>query len=73
MITRPDILLLGIRSSVLGGLAGGILLFTGMQLIISGQNAGWVLLLATAPACCGIGWLLAKGLAKKATPPAARR
>jgi hypothetical protein len=65
MITRPDILVLGIRASVIGGLVGGILLFTGMNLIMSGQNAGWVLLLLTAPVCMGIGWLLAKGLAKR--------
>ncbi len=65
MITRPDLLVLGIRASVIGGLVGGILLFTGMNLIISGQNFGWVLLLLTAPVCTGIGWLLAKGLVKK--------
>lgn len=66
MITRPDLLVLGIRASVIGGLVGGILLFTGMNMIMSGQNVGWVLLLLTAPACTGVGWLLAKGLAKKA-------
>jgi hypothetical protein len=65
MITKPDILVLGLTASVIGGLAGGILLFTGMNLIVSGQNGGWVLLLATGPACAGIGWLLARRLLRK--------
>ena len=66
MITRPDILVLGITASVIGGLVGGILLFTGMNLIVDGRNAGWVLLLATGPVCGGIGWYLARRLARKA-------
>jgi hypothetical protein len=66
MITRPDILVLGITASVIGGLFGGMLLFVGMTLIMSGQNAGWLLLLATAPVCTGIGWWLARRVAKKA-------
>jgi hypothetical protein len=66
MITKPDILVLGLTSAVIGGMAGGILLFTGMNLIISGQNLGWVLLLATGPLCAAIGWFLAKRVCKKA-------
>ncbi len=66
MITRPDILVLGITASVIGGLFGGILLFVGMTLIMSGQNAGWLLLLATAPVCTAIGWWLARRVARKA-------
>jgi hypothetical protein len=65
MITKPDILVLGLTSAVTGGLAGGILLFTGMNLIVSGQNLGWVLLLATGPLCAGLGWFLAKRLCRK--------
>ncbi len=66
MITKPDILVLGLTCAVIGGLAGGMLLFTGMNLIVSGQNLGWVFLLATGPVCAAIGWFLAKRLAKKA-------
>ncbi len=66
MITKPDILVLGLTCSVIGGLAGGILLFTGMNLIVGGQNGGWLLLLATGPVCAGIGWYLAKRLNRKA-------
>ena len=66
MITKPDILVLGLTAAVIGGLAGGILLFTGMNLIITGQNLGWALLLATGPVCAAIGWLLAKRLCRKA-------
>lgn len=66
MITKPDILVLSLTSAVIGGLAGGILLFTGMNLIVGGNNTGWVLLLVTGPACAAIGWFLAKRLIKKA-------
>lgn len=71
MITRPDVLVLGITASVIGGLVGGILLFTGMNFIMSGQNSGWVLLLLTGPVCGVIGWFLARRLARKksASPP----
>lgn len=65
MITRPDILVLGITASIFGGLVGGMLLFTGMNFIMTGQNAGWILLLGTAPACGLIGWYLARRLNKK--------
>ncbi len=65
MITKPDILVLGITASVTSGLVGGILLFTGMNLIMGGQNFGWLLLLATGPVCAAIGWFLAKKLNRK--------
>lgn len=57
---RPQIIVLGITASVLGGLFGGMLLFAGMNLIMTGQNAGWIFLLATAPLCAGLGWFLAR-------------
>ena len=65
MITRPDLLVLGLTASVIGGLVGGILLFAGMNLIITGQNGGWLLLLLTGPVCAAIGWVLASRLARK--------
>lgn len=70
MITRPDLLILGLRASVIGGLVGGILLFAGMNLIMTGQNLGWLLLLLTAPACMAIGWLLANRLDRRVAKPA---
>jgi hypothetical protein len=65
MVTRADLLVLGITASVVGGLVGGILLFTGMNLIMDGRNAGWLLLLITGPACGLIGWHLGRKLGKK--------
>ena len=66
MITRADILVLGLRAAVIGGLAGGILLFVGMNLVMSGQNIGWVPMLLSGPVCGGIGFLLARSLANRA-------
>lgn len=67
MITRGDLLILGITSGVVGSLTGGILLFAGMSLIVSGANLGWVLLLPAAPASALFGWILARKLAQKLT------
>ena len=49
MITRGDILLLGISSGVTGGLIGGLLLGIGLNLVVAGVNIGWLLLLPAAP------------------------
>ena len=65
MTKRPEILVLGITACVLGGLFGGMLLFSGMTLIMSGQNTGWILLLTTAPVCALIGWYLARRVVAK--------
>jgi hypothetical protein len=65
MITRADLLVLGLYSSVLGGLAGGILLFTGMNMVMSGQNLGWLFMLVAGPVCGGIGFFLARRAAKR--------
>lgn len=65
MITRGDILLLGITASVIGSLTGGILLFAGMSLIVAGANLGWLLLLPAAPLSGLFGWILARRLAKQ--------
>lgn len=63
MVTRQEILWLGIASGVSGGLVGGIMLGIGMDLIVNGQYLGWLLLLPGAPASAIIGWLLARRLA----------
>jgi hypothetical protein len=65
MITRADILMLGIASGVSGGLVGGLMLGLGMNLIIQGANIGWLLLLPAAPASALGGWLLARRLARQ--------
>lgn len=65
MIKRADILVLGLQAAGFGGLVGGMLLFTGMNLVMGGQNAGWLLLLGAAPITGGIGLLLARRLARR--------
>ncbi len=63
MITRGDIIWLGIAAGVTGSLIGGMMLGIGMDLIVNGQPWGWLLLLPAAPAAAIPGWLLARKLA----------
>ncbi len=65
MITRGDILWLGIASGVTGGLIGGGMLGIGMWLATSGHPLGLVLVCIGGPASALIGWLLARRLAKQ--------
>ncbi len=65
MVTRADILLLGIASGVSGGLIGGLMLGMGMTLVIGGVNIGWILLFVGAPSSGVVGWVLARRLAGK--------
>ena len=68
MISRGDILMLGIASGVTGGLIGGMMLGVGMFLAAAGANIGWLLMLPAAPASGLIGWLLARRLARQIDP-----
>jgi hypothetical protein len=63
MITRSDIIWLGVAAGVTGSLVGGMMLGIGMDLIVNGQVWGWLLLLPAAPAAALPGWLLARKLA----------
>jgi len=65
MITRGDIIWLGVASGVVGSLVGGMLLGVGMNMIIEGQPHGWLLLLPGAPVAAIPGWLLARKLANQ--------
>ncbi|GAC1344552.1 MAG: hypothetical protein NVSMB18_22400 [Acetobacteraceae bacterium] len=69
MITRGDILWLGIASGVTGGLIGGGLLGVGMGLAINGQPLGLLLVCIGGPSSALIGWLLARRLARQLTSP----
>ncbi len=68
MISRSDILMLGISSGVTGGLIGGLMLGVGMNLIVAGANIGWLLLLPAAPLSGVVGWVLARRLAAQLKP-----
>jgi hypothetical protein len=65
MITRADIIWLGISAGVIGSLVGGMMLGVGISLIINGAPIGWLLLLPGAPASAIPGWLLARRLAQQ--------
>ena len=65
MITRADILWLGISSGVAGGLVGGLMLGIGMDLAVQGQPWGVLLIIPGAPASGLIGWLLSRRLASQ--------
>ena len=65
MVTREEILILGLTAGVVGGLVGGLMLGIGMGLVVGGQHLGWLLVLPGAPVSGGLGYLLARKLARK--------
>jgi len=65
MITRGEIIWLGVAAGVTGSLVGGMMLGIGMDLIVNGQPLGWLLLLPAAPASALPGWLLARKLSRQ--------
>ncbi|MDB5416065.1 MAG: hypothetical protein JWR10_4400 [Rubritepida sp.] len=65
MVTREDILVLGLTAGVLGSLVGGLMLGIGLGMVVQGVHIGWLLVLPGAPAGGGLGYLLARKLAKK--------
>jgi hypothetical protein len=65
MVTRSDIIWLGVAAGVTGSLIGGLMLGIGMDLIVNGQVWGWLLLLPAAPVAAVPGWLLARKLAQQ--------
>lgn len=66
MATREEILVLGLTAGVVGSLVGGMLLGLGFIAISQGVHMGWLLILPSAPISGGLGYLLARKLAKKA-------
>jgi hypothetical protein len=65
MVTRGDIIWLGIASGVTGSLVGGLMLGIGMDLVANGAPIGWLLMLPGAPVAALPGWLLARKLARQ--------
>jgi hypothetical protein len=65
MISRADIIWLGVSAGVIGSLVGGMMLGIGISLVINGAPIGWLLLLPGAPASAIPGWLLARRLARQ--------
>ena len=65
MITRGDLIWLGIASGTTGGLTGGLMLGIGMDLAVNGQPLGLIPVCVGAPCSAIIGWLLARRLARQ--------
>lgn len=65
MVTRGEILWLGIASGTTGGMIGGGMLGVGMSLAVNGQPWGILLVCVGAPASAVIGWLMARRLGRQ--------
>lgn len=65
MVTREEILILGLTAGVVGSLVGGLMLGIGMGLVVQGAHIGWLLVLPGAPAGGLLGYALARRLARQ--------
>ena len=65
MLTRGDIVLLGLSAGVTGAMTGGVLLFLGISLIAGGASLGWLVFLPAAPLGGFAGWLMGRRLARR--------
>lgn len=65
MVTRGEIVWLGVAAGTTGGLIGGAMLGVGMDLTVNGQPLGLVFVIVGGPASALIGWLMARRLAKQ--------
>jgi len=65
MVSNSDIVWLGVGCAVIGCLVGGTMLGVGIALISGGAPLGWLIMLPGAPVAAGLGWLLARRLARQ--------
>ncbi len=65
MVTREEILVLGLTAGVVGCLVGGLMLGVGLGLVVNRVHAGWVLVLPSAPVAGMLGYAFARKLAKQ--------
>ncbi|MFC4168541.1 hypothetical protein [Teichococcus aestuarii] len=68
MVTRAEILILGLKAGVTGSLVGGLMLGIGLGLVVNNVHAGWVLVLPAAPLSGMLGYWLARRLARQLPP-----
>jgi predicted lipid-binding transport protein (Tim44 family) len=66
MITRSDIIWLGVSSGVMGALVGGLMLGVGMAMVIEGGFLGFIFIIPGGPVAGLSGWLMSRRLAKQA-------
>ena len=65
MVSRSEIVWLGVSAAVSGCLIGGMMLGVGLDLILNGQPLGWIIMLPGAPVSAIPGWVLARRLARE--------
>jgi hypothetical protein len=65
MVTRSQLLILGLTAGVLGSLVGGLMLGIGLGLVVNNVHAGWALVLPAAPLAGLLGYWQAKRLARQ--------
>jgi hypothetical protein len=65
VVTRQDIIWLGVSAAVIGALVGGMMLGVGIALVLHGAYGGFIFIIPGAPAAGGVGWLLARRLARE--------
>ena len=65
MVTRAEILVLGLTAGVIGSLVGGLMLGVGLGLAVQGAHIGWLLVLPAAPVSGMLGYALARKLARQ--------
>jgi len=63
MVTRQDIIWLGVSAAVTGALVGGLMLGIGLAMVVNRIWGGFVFIIPGAPAAGLIGWILARRLA----------
>jgi hypothetical protein len=67
MITRSDVVWLGVSSGVTGALVGGLMLGVGMAMVIEHAMVGFIFIIPGAPVAGLCGWLLSRRLARQLT------
>ena len=68
MVTREEILTLGLMAGTIGSLVGGLMLGIGLGLAVQGAYIGWLLVVPAAPSAGLIGYALARKLANRLPP-----
>ncbi|GAA0582582.1 hypothetical protein GCM10009416_21230 [Craurococcus roseus] len=68
MVTREEILVLGLTAGTVGSLVGGLMLGVGLGMAVQGAHIGWLLVIPAAPISGMLGYALARKLAKKLPP-----
>ena len=69
MVTRGEIIWLGVAAGTTGGLIGGMLLGAGLYVVAEGHASGMISICIGGPVSGLIGWLMARRLAVQVGAP----